>query len=116
MGLVVIFPVEKLFNCHYLGKVEAEINNLTYDEACPNFFFDHYNLNPIEDIENQIKSMNSNHPFYINVKNTGKLNDILESERNSAISGNIFLKALYFKYFFYFKILEKDKSIILKQL
>lgn len=94
MGIVVVLPIEIVFNCNYLGGVEAEINTLTYDQAHPNFFFDHFNLNPIEDIENQLKKMNSENPFTINVRSDGKLKDFLEKERNSMVSKNIFLKAL----------------------
>lgn len=95
MGVVLILPIENLFNCHYLGKVESEINTLTYNEAQPNFFFDHYNLNPIEEIENQLKTMNTKNPFHINLKENAKSNDLIEFERNKMVNGNIFLKAMY---------------------
>ena len=94
MGLVLIFPIQYVFSCHYLGGVEAEINTLTYDEAHPNFFFDHYNLNPIEDIENQLKKMNTTKPFTINVSADARLKDVLQAERNNMVSANVFLKAM----------------------
>merc|ERR1712224_186490 len=94
MGIVLVLPIQYVFDCHYLGGVDAEINTLTYDEAHPNFFFDHYNLNPIEDIENQLKKMDSKKPFGFNIKKNAKLHDLLKMERNNMVSGNIFLKAM----------------------
>jgi len=94
MSFVVFLPLRKIINCHYLGSVESEINTLTYDEAHPNFFFDHYNLNPIEDLENCKKTMDNENPFRVNVKSNGKMIDLLVAERNKMVGGNIFLKAL----------------------
>ena len=94
MLAVVFLPIQKLFDCNYLKVVESEIHNLTYNEAKPNFFFDYYNLNPIEDFENQKQTLNSQNPFKINVKSDGKHIDMLEYQRNQLVSGNIFLKAM----------------------
>ena len=94
MGAVLVLPIQGIFGCLYLGGVESEINTLSYDEALPNFFFDYYNLNPLEDLDNQKQNVNNNEPIAMGVKPGGKLIEMLEYHRNKLVSGNIFLKAM----------------------
>jgi hypothetical protein len=94
MGFFLLMPVQNFLKCRYLGLVESEINKLTYDEATPNFFFDYFNLNPIENLENSKKTMNEDNPFKFNVESDSKAIDVLLAERNLLVSGQIFLKAL----------------------
>lgn len=94
MGVVAFLPLQRIFNCHYLGTVESEVHTLTYTEAHPNFFFDHYNLNPIEDIENQMKSLDEENPFHINFKGSEGLVGLVKAERNKLINENAFLKSM----------------------
>jgi len=49
--------LHQLFEFSYIGTVESQINKLPYDDAKKHFFFDYYNLNPIEEIEEQLKKI-----------------------------------------------------------
>lgn len=94
MGSILVLPIQSLFGCSYLGKVESELVTLNYDEAEPNFFFDYYNLNPMEDLENRKQNLKDNEPIAMGVKSNGKMIEMLEYQRNKLVSGNIFLKAM----------------------
>lgn len=93
MGSSLIIPIQKLFGYSYLGTVESQICTLTYDEAQPNFFFDYFNLNPLEDLENKKKNFEEG-VVTMGAKSEGKIIEMLEFQKNQLISGNIFLKAL----------------------
>lgn len=94
MGIILVIPIQSLFSFSYLGSVESEINTLEYEEAQPNFFFDYYNLNPIEDLEYKKNDLDQNDPIAMGAKKNNKVIDMLEFKRNKLVSGNYLLKAL----------------------
>jgi hypothetical protein len=92
-GVFMIFPIHRLFQCSYLGSAESEINKLNYDQAKNFFFFDYYNLNPIEDLENQINNVKNSNLETLSIKKADNLK-ITQFKRNMLINGNIILKAV----------------------
>jgi len=92
-GILILFPLHRLFGFSYLGTVESQINKRTYDDAKKHFFFDYYNLNPIEEIEGQLKKIRneeSQQGFTV-----GKRIQMAEFKRNAIITDNLLLRAMY---------------------
>lgn len=99
-GVLTLIPIHKLFECSYLGTVESKINNFTYDKVKKYFFFDYYNLNPIEEIETQIERI-SKEVENVAAEIPSKKIKNAERKRNAIISDNFLIKAMYelIKYF-----------------
>jgi len=92
-GALTILPVHKLFTCSYLGVVESKINQFKYDFVKKYFFFDYYNLNPIEEIEVQMKKIYDDEEQdagFVPTKNIKKA----EFKRNALITDNMLFRAM----------------------
>lgn len=88
-----ILPVHKLFRCSYLGVVESKINQYKYDTVKKYFFFDYYNLNPIEEIEIQMQKIHEEEDQAAGFVPTKKIKQA-EFKRNALITDNMLFRAM----------------------
>jgi len=92
-GILTMLPVHKLFRCSYLGVVESKINQFKYDAVRKFFFFDYYNLNPIEEIEIQIQKIEREEDEKAGFVPTKRIKQA-EFKRNALITDNLLFRAM----------------------
>lgn len=93
-GLLIIFPVHRLFNCSYLGKVESQVNTMSHEMAKKYLIYDYTNLNPIEDFENHNSFIYEPSNIFTNEAAARKTFEFSEVKRNLIQNDNLIINAL----------------------